>query len=309
MKYLMFVFCVLMVIPSFSLAQSSQSSLPQPSRRNGDSQGRRSSGNSTTDVNGGFDALHSLEIPVTAPKSGNIMSEEIQSLYRKPNKKSLANLLPSETLLAKYENFLKQPNTGIFKLSADSSCATNANVIRATENCLLKTIPGAGTAFSFRVNSHRILHLADLILENNVIKTDGILQQGLMVKLGNIELENVSTETNGIKFLFDFQPATNQAEFAKNDKQLSEGIKKDEFNYRLGFYAEDQTTFALRSIAYRGKLARSINGVNYNEMDFDKRKDLVVVFRIIEKDSNGDITILWKGLADKESPKLKLGKN
>ncbi len=302
MKYLMIVFCFLMTSFNSTLAQTNQTPLPQPSRS-----GRQNSGTATTDVNGGFDALHSLEIPQTSQKSlGNMRSEEIQSLYRKPSKKDLENLMPSQILITQYENFLKQPNTGIFKLSGDSNCAINTNVIVATENCLSNSIPGAGTAFSFRVNSHRMLHLADLILEKEVIKTDGILQQGLMVSLGNIELEGVSAQTPGVKFLFDFRPANNLEEFQKIDQELSNGITADGLIYRLGFYAGDKTTFALRSIAYRGKVARSVSGISYNELDFDKRKDVVIIFRIIEKGSNGDITILWKELSRVDSPVLKI---
>ncbi len=52
-----------------------------------------------------------------------------------------------------------------------------------------------------------MLHLADLVLEKNIIKTDSLLQQGLMVNLGKVALEQISAQTDGLKFLFDFKPA------------------------------------------------------------------------------------------------------
>lgn len=261
------------------------------------------------EVAGAFEALRSLEIPTTEETEPlSVTLGRLQTLYRKPDKKELKNFSPSQLSLTQYEKFLQQPNTGIFKLSADQRCATNIKVIVATENCLSKSMPGGGTAFSFRINGHRMLHLADLVLEKDVIKTDAILQQGIMVNLGNIELEELSPQSNGLKFLYDFKPAANLEELQKATKELGEGIKSDGFIYRFAFYADEKTTFALRSIAFRGNVDRSFNGHSYNEMDYDKRKDVVVVFRIISKEPNGDITILWKELSRQDSPKIELPK-
>jgi hypothetical protein len=84
------------------------------------------------------------------------------------------------------------------------------------------------------------------------------------------------------------------------------GIRRDGFLYRRGLFIVENTTFALRSIAYEGKHYRAINGLTYNEFDYDKRNDVIVVFRIVEKDEAGNVTILWKELSEKNSPKLKI---
>lgn len=307
MKFQMLIFCVFLMSFYKIPAQTNQTPpSTQPARRSSDTQKRENTQISKS-ANDSFNDLRNIDIPQTVQKTPlEIMGQDIQPLYRKPNKKDLKDLIPYQNLVAQYEKFLQQPNTGIFKLSADPSCAVNTGVIVAKENCLTNTIPGAGTAYSFRVNSHRILHLADLILVNDILKTDGIMQQGLMVKLGNIELDEISTNSNGLKFLLDFKPAATKEELQKLDKELSDGIKADGFIYRFAFYVDDKTTFALRSIAYRGKMMRSVKGVNYNEMDYDKRKDILVVFRIVEKASNGDVTILWKEIFHQDSPVLNL---
>ena len=282
MKFWGLVFCTLLVLVGHSLAQNSQPTPTPPplSQRGGQNQTtNQNQRQSDQEINAAFNNLRSLEIQQNASKSiEDILSEEIHPLYRKPSKKELENLTPSPALVTKYEKFLQQSDAGIFKLSANSACAKNTQVVVATENCLSNDIPGAGTAYSFRVKSHRMLHLSDLVLEKNVIRTGSLLQQGLMVNLGNIGLDEVSTQTNGLKYLFDFKPLTNNEELASFEEKLSKGIKSDGFTYGFGLYVEDQTTFALRSIAYRGKFLRSVSGVNYNEMDFDKRKDIVVVF-------------------------------
>ncbi|MGI8556203.1 MAG: hypothetical protein ACR2LT_07600 [Pyrinomonadaceae bacterium] len=263
---------------------------------------------SSQDVNNRFDNLRSLEIKQIEEKTinGNPLDEVIERVYRKPNKEELRLLAPSPELLVKYAGFLSQPETGIVRLNGNSDCAESAAVVNAKENCLPYSMPGAGTAYSFRTESYRAPHLSDLILSKNVLITDGVLQQGIMVNLGNIPLEEVSLQTKGLKYLVDFTPVSNSEDLSKFDDLLSKGVNSDGFLYRLGFYAADQTTFALRSIAYKGNVTRSFKGKSYNEMDFDKRKDVIVAFRVVEQRPDGSVTILWKVLARRNAPTLKI---
>jgi hypothetical protein len=233
------------------------------------------------------------------------ISEVTQKFYRKPNKKEMKLLAPTQDYLNKYSAFLQQPDTGIIKLNADSSCVESRNVISVKENCLQYSMPGAGTAYSFRVESHRLPYLADLTLSKDVLKNDGVLQHGIMVSLGNVPIEDVTLQTNGLKYLVNFEPLLDSESLKSFDSRLIAGIKNDGFVYGLGFFAKNQTTYALRSIAYKGKVIRAYKGVNYNELDYDKRKDIIVAFRIVDREANGNLTILWKILARKDSPTLK----
>ena len=313
MKAWVLVFCTLIMLVGNNLAQNNQPTPTPPATQSSSRSGSQNQTNTQNQrqddkgINAAFNNLRSLEIQQNAGKTiETILNDEIRPLYRKPSKKELTNLTPTPALFSKYENFLQQSDTGIFKISADSTCAGNLQVVVAAESCLSNNIPGAGTAYSFRVKSHRMLHLSDLVLDKNVIRTGSLLQQGLMVNLGNIELNEVSTQTVGLKYLFDFKPLTNKEELKSFEEKLSKGIKSDGFTYGYGLYVEDKTTFALRSIAYRGKFQRSISGVKYNEMDYDKRTDIIVVFRIVEKDAKGDLTILWKEISRKDSPVIKI---
>src|SRR5262249_51695740 len=87
----------------------------------------------SVEVDDAFSNLRSLEIQQTQTKSlANVISEDIHPIYRNPSKKDLVNLMPDKALLTQYENFLKQPDTGIFKLSGDANCAQNPKVVVAT---------------------------------------------------------------------------------------------------------------------------------------------------------------------------------
>lgn len=303
---LMMSFCVCLAQttsqPAYSPPNSPQSTPVNNNQRNTTDQKQQ-----VLRENNSYNRLQMIEAQATYTEAlSRGVNMELQSLYRKPGKDELKDLTPSQSLLSQYQVFLKQPNPGIVKLSADTNCVTNEKVIVVTENCLSKTIVGGGTAYSFRKKTHQMLHLADLILEKDIIKSDGLLQQGILVNLGNIELEKVKIGSNGIRFLSEYKPASNYEEIEKSISELNEGIKNGEYIYRFALFAEKDTTFAIRSIAFRGRILRSFKGFNYNELDFDKRKDILVAFRIIEKDENGDITLIWKELSQQNSPVMKL---
>jgi len=234
-----------------------------------------------------------------------ILHREIEPLYRRPSKKELKTIEPHSELSEKYSEFLRQPNTGLTKLINDKGCADSTKVVVATESCLKYTMPGAGSSFSFRTVNYRIGRLADMTFTDNSFQASGVLLHGIFVNVGHISLEKVTLQTKGIKYLSEFQPEVNYVKAKQIDSQLTKGIRQDGYLYRRGLYIVENATFVLRSIAYGGVYYRAVSGVTYNEFDFDERKDVIIAFRIVEKDFEGNITILWKKLQEKKSPKIK----
>jgi len=228
-----------------------------------------------------------------------------QAIYQKPSKHDLVILAPSRENVDKYAAFLRQPDTGIVKLNANEECANNAEVVAADPNCLKYKIPGGGTAYSFRYESHRIPRLSDLMLKKDVLKTDGVLQQGLMVYLGDIPIDGLSLTSPGMRYLVNFKPASDKTDLTSMDRRLLVGIESDGYSYRLGFYVKNGRTFALRSIAFQGSFIRSWNNIPYDEFTYDKRDDITVVFKVIDVDADGNLTIVWKELARRHAPALK----
>lgn len=233
------------------------------------------------------------------------LKKNVEPLYRKPTDKELKSVEPRRELFAKYAEFLRQPNTGLTKLIDDKGCADSTKVVVATENCLQYTMPGGGSSFSFRTENYRIARLADLTFTSKSFQASGVLLHGIFVNLGSVPLESVTLQTAGMKYLTEFQPEPDYNKGRQLDQQLTRGIRRDGFLYRRGLYTVENATFALRSVAYDGKYFRAVEGVTYNEFDYDKRRDVIVTFRIVEKDAAGNVTILWKALREKNSPKVK----
>jgi len=237
------------------------------------------------------------------------LKRQVEPLYREPSKDELKLLQPEKNLFVKYATFLKQSNTGLTKLINDKGCSENAKIVVATENCLTYSMPGAGSSFSFRTQNYRISRLADITFTDNSFQASGVRLHGIFVNIGDVSIEKVDLQTKGLKFLQDIQPETDFEKSKLIDLEFTNGVKEDGFLYRRGLYLAENTTFALRSIAYAGKYLRAVGGVTYNEFEFDKRKDVIVVFRVVDKDAEGNVTILWKKLREKDAPTIKKENN
>lgn len=236
------------------------------------------------------------------------LQKNVEPLYRKPTLKELKAVAPRRELFVKYADFLRQPETGLTKLIDDKGCAVNTKVVVATESCLQYTMPGAGSSFSFRTRNYRIPRLADLTFTDQSFRASGVLLHGIFVNLGDVPLERVDLQTAGMKYLVEFQPEPDYNRGGVLDLQLTSGVRSDGFLYRRGLYTVDGVTFALRSIAYGGKYFRAAGRVTYNEFDYDRRRDVIVAFRIVDKDESGNVTILWKELQDRAAPAIKRGR-
>lgn len=257
------------------------------------------------EINRRFDALRNAgEINRNASSRRNAAYQNLQKLYRKPTKAELKLLAPGKEDLRKYSEFLRRSNTGLIKLIADRGCAEYTNVVNVSPDCLQLSMPGAGSSYSFRTESYRIRRLSDLTYADNALNSSGILAHAILVNIGNVPLETVSLQANGLEFLNEFE-TTDDFEKAKEiDRRINQGIENNGFNYSRRAVAAVNTTYVLRSIAYRGNYYRAVQGFTYDELDFDQRRDITVAFRIVRRDADS-ITILWKELRNQKSPSIK----
>ena len=107
-----------------------------------------------------------------------------------------------------------------------------------------------------------------------------------------------------MKFLTDFIPESNSAEVIKQNRQFIRGVKSGEHIYGKAQRAVENMTYALRLIAYRGRIIQAFRGFPFDLLEGDERVDVTVAFRILGRDEAGVFTILWKELARKDAPKV-----
>lgn len=236
------------------------------------------------------------------------------SLSKEERTRIRAIIAPNAADAVKYNDFLKQKNTGLFRLFPDFDCEAKS-IIRVDGNCA-DLVPGSWN-YSFRLKNYSDIDFLDVQLKDGNLISKGFLSQGILVRLGNVPLENVSLTSAGVKFLLDFMPKDQIVEAKKQFVQITEGIKAaDGYIYTNSLKADENTTYALRVIAYRSKVnnrglskkmtARELNFINLNYAD--KRIDLTVAFRIIRRDEDGSITILWKEINRRNAPKIVFAK-
>lgn len=224
-------------------------------------------------------------------------------IRRKATKEQRKQLQPRVEDGHAFARFLEQPGAGIFRLLPDLECEANSLVIKATETCL-NAIPES-SFYSFREREHSPEVLADIRLKDNHLVSDGILSQGILTSLGDVALENITLRSEGLKFLNEYAPHTLNKEAQKQFLQMVKGVKSGEYEYRKFVPVKENTTYALRVIAYKGNIIRSFKGYRFDLLAGDRRVDLTLAFRIVRQDKDGGVTIVWKELARKESPKLR----
>lgn len=234
--------------------------------------------------------------------------------YRQASAKEIKKikelLSPSPEDLTAYQAFLQQPNTGIFRLMPHFDCVQK-NVVRVDGDCENSML--IGDYYSFRAKDYSSILAFDLMLKDEELKSGGALEQGILVSLGDVRLEDVLSDSQGVKFLSEFKPHTEISEVKKQYAEIKRGLNVNGFIYGKSEKALVNTTYAFRIIAYRAEGQRfrpsslksnHPNLVNPYLLRQDKRIDLTLAFRIVRKDDDGSLIILWKELNKQDSPKI-----
>ena len=220
---------------------------------------------------------------------------------------------PTREDFSAHEKFLKQPKTGLFRLFPDIGC-NSKRILRADQAC--ENAPIFGYSYSFNrayFNSGRIA------FKNNNLVTEGLLSQGMITSLGDVPLENVSLATAGVVFLADFKPQSDFSEVRKQSAEFEQGIVLNNFRYGKSAMVDVDTTFALRLIDYGVKKGSLSFALKTEPLDataelFRSRQysrnlsDITLAFRVVRKDMDGSLIILWKELREQKTPKLDLRK-
>lgn len=229
-----------------------------------------------------FDRLRGSEFP------------EIDASFFKLSNEAEQFIAPSDEEKAKYKDFLRLSDTEIVKIF-NPQCHQIGDV-ELGENCKFG-IPGFGNYYSFRHRQHFFPALTDVQLYKNWFVLTGFLTQGIIVSLGEIDLEKISLQSDGVKFLTDFTPAENPQEADKQAANIENGIENGKYVHNRAAKVEENTAYAMRTIAYRSNIKTS---------SIDKREDTIVIFKVINQDEDGNVTIIWRKLLSKKAPKLKI---
>ncbi len=244
-------------------------------------------------------------MPIDSNAELRIFNTKIRPLYRKPTVSEMTRLEPDGSLRAAFKELLGGKNAGVVKMVADKGCEVNFNIMVATPHCEEYRLPGAGSAYSFRQGSHWLRHLSDLSFDGDkFIAAPGDFVHGILVNIGDVPLDKAK-DTSMYATLTGFKPMSDKDRAAAFSGLLEKGIRDGRMLYASTLPVMKYSTFLMRSIAYRTEYYRTIDGVDYDEMEFDTRKDVIVAFRVVRYEPDQSVTIAWREIARKDSPALK----
>ena len=256
--------------------------------------------------------LHTLEQRMRAdsrrmpppPQEPRLTKEQREHILQ------LRRVSPSD--LDRYGALLAQPNTGIFKLFPDTGCLSK-NVIRVGGDCD-KFVP-LSSSFTFRTNNYGDEVYHDIRFERDQILNHSFFSQGILSSIGDADIGDVDLNNPAVKFLTDYTEDIDAKSAAEHAKQFQKGVESGGFTYSDSVAVKEDSTYILRTIAYRLENSlrpisesSTMNEMMFHSLSMDKRLDVIVVFRILGKDENGGVTIVWKELARKDAGKIKFAK-
>ncbi len=237
----------------------------------------------------------------------------VETLPKDITDKAKKYVVLNEKFKTEYKNLLKSPNTGITKFLPETACIPNESEKKRKfdnliEQCPTTFINGNGKYYSFRQNEYVTSKLADVGIQGDWIFSLGLFNQGFLVNIGDVPLEQISLSTKGADFISNFSPALSIKESDEQFIKFENGVVNEGLLYQKLLPLEVGKSYILRVIAYKIDYsydkATSIGTIKYFPLKDDKREDIIIAFKILDKDEEGSTTMIWKELKTKESPEL-----
>lgn len=251
----------------------------------------------------------STQINLMQNPKGGVTVYKKTNLNKKERELRDRVVAPDAADLELLKDFLKQPNTGVFRLFPDNDCYAKG-VLKVDGKC--QSIYPGTWFYSFREKDYSDGFFFDLQLKNGKLITDGFLSQGILTALGNFSLDKVTLQSKGARFPVSFLPAKKESDVKTQRLQIENGIEADGFKYSKEVPAKVGEVYLMRVVAYRLQrnfLAQTTDKEGstpmiYSLLNQDKRDDLTVAFRIIRANPDGNLTIVWKMLDKKKAPEI-----
>jgi hypothetical protein len=240
-----------------------------------------------------------------------VLNPDVQNTRIRPPKPRIISLTKRDKELisvenedkSKYSAFLRGSDTGILRLHDSENCDEEGKTIGADEPCPWNVV-GKATFYSFRTEDYTSRMFSDIQLEKQTFNIVGINLLGFLTDLGDVSLDNLSLQSKGIKEMAEFQPSTNIEEIKNQFILAKNGFQIGDHIYKTAFQMKPNNSYALRLIAYDSKVYWKIGKRKINLLQYDKRKDIVVIFRVVRENQDKSVNILWKKIQSKDAPEI-----
>lgn len=189
-------------------------------------------------------------------------------------------LAPSPQDFEAYAKFLSQPQTGLTRLLPREIYDSAKHPEKRM------TIHGGGSYFSFTRLTHEYGWGTQIGLEQEQLKTSFAgADYGMIADLGEIPLEELNSEHPAVKFLSAYQPAAYEPQARSEYQRFGAGVNLEGISYKTRLKAVINHSYVLR-------------GIHYSD------SDVLVMIRVVRKDTDGSLIIAWKLLNKYPVPEL-----
>jgi hypothetical protein len=185
-------------------------------------------------------------------------------------------LAPSEEDRAAFAEFLAQPDTGLIRLLPREVFDKDSKL----------TIRGGGAYYSFVRLTHAYGYGSDIELQQGHLSVGFAgADYGMLVRVGDAPVDTITLDHPSARFLSAYSAATEEPQARLEYRRFGMGTTIDGLSVKSSLPVEINTTYVLRSI-------------NYSE------SDVLVAFKVIGKDPDGSVNLLWKLLKKYPKPEL-----
>ena len=187
-------------------------------------------------------------------------------------------LAVADTDREEFAAFLNDPQTGIIRLLPRETYDGNAK--RGL------SIAGGGAYYSFVFKTHEYRQGSDIALEQGQLRVGFAgADYGLLLNLGDVSIDQVANDHAATRALLDYRPPTKETEVRAEYRKLWQGLELTGFNFKSRLPAKVSNTYLLRSISI-------------------DTSDTVVAFRIVRKDTDGSLILVFKVLKSFPKPAM-----
>lgn len=241
------------------------------------------------------------------------INEIMPSVSPADMKRIEALLTPLEEDFRKYKEFLDLDRTGIFKLFPRSQCE-DSRVVRVDGECA-NSVPG-GSNYSFRAGAKT----PDIHYIGDKLFAKGFFAHHMIANIGDAPIASLGPGDKYVKALSAFVPSMDFDGARSQSADIEADLLLDGTKYSNQAEIVLDTTYLLRIVAYKNgnNLQRRLSRpslspndpvLNFEKLQSDNRLDLTVAFRIIRKDEQGNLTIIWREIDRKKPPVITFGEN
>lgn len=154
-------------------------------------------------------------------------------------------------------------------------------------------LPGRGAFYSFRTKLYREDLYSDLhYRDGNFLVGVGKLNVGLIAPLGQLDVETFGSDSEIVKQLKKYKIPKKSKRIDEQKDLIKTGIKLGETVFGPSARVEKNQTYLLRSVAYDSIALKYV----------DKRLDVIIALKVVDLESDGVATIVWKRLSKRGAP-------